>query len=108
MLQAASSRDVAGEGASQADRQSGAVKCSGKKTDLHRLLFFDSSSQLPMTTFKAFVFSKLMTQNAPPSCYEQKGIVHLPSAVLTALHTQAVLNSISFDKQVPTVQSQQR
>lgn len=31
-----SSRDVAGEGASQADRQSSAVKCSGKKTWIRR------------------------------------------------------------------------
>lgn len=53
-------------------------------------------------------FFKIMTQNPPLSHYEQKGIVRLPSAVLTALHTQATLNSISFDEQVPTVQSQQR
>lgn len=61
-----------------------------------------------MVMFKASMFAKVMTPNPPPSLYKQKGIVHLPSAVLTAPHTQAVLNSICFDKHEHTVQSQQR
>lgn len=60
-----------------------------------------------MVTLKTPFFKNYDPKSTSES-YKQKGIVLLPSAVLTALHIQAILNSISFDEQVPTAQNQQR
>jgi len=109
VLQAASSRPGASglekDTARLTNRAVGwnAVWRRHRSAGLHRVLFFDSSSQSPVVPFKASTFSKQMTQNPPASCYEQKGVVGFPSAVLTALHTQAGLNSISSDEPVPAV-----